>query len=76
MRCSSTDFLTPPQVHDGEHLEILKSRTQVCESAKAQRLERGISDITRGWTLSTGTWTTPPWDTTPPKEEILPEKSA
>lgn len=55
---SGIKFLTPHQRHSGEGEEILKSRQQVYEEAKARHPERWSGEI-RDWSLSDEVWLNP-----------------
>ncbi len=61
-RHSALKFVTPVEVHEGKHLEILQNRTKVYEAARAQNPSRWVRSKTRDWSPPGGTWTTPARD--------------
>lgn len=68
-RHSGLNFVTPVQVHNGEHIEILRRRKELYENARLQNPARWSRQLTRNWSPTLGTWTTPPRDTTIPSTE-------
>jgi len=63
-RHSSLRFVTPNECHEGIHVEILKNRHDLYQSARAANPKRWIRKVTRDWGSTKGTWTTPPGDKT------------
>lgn len=63
-RHSGLNFVTPVQMHNGDHIEILKKRDELYENARSQNPARWSRQVTRNWSPTPGTWTTPPRDKT------------
>ena len=61
-RHSSLKFVTPNECHQGTHIEILQSRHNIYQDARAKNPKRWFSSKLRDWSPTQGTWTTPPRD--------------
>ena len=61
-RHSSLKFVTPHDVHEGNHLEVLSKRAELYEKARELSPGRWVNSKVRDWTPPGGTWTTPPRD--------------
>lgn len=58
-RHSALNFVTPNEMHTGEHLEILQKRSGVYEKARSMNPKRWVKKATRNWSPTTEAWTTP-----------------
>ncbi len=61
-RHSSLKFVTPHDVHEGNHMEVLSKRAELYEKARELSPRRWVNSKVRDWTPPGGTWTTPPRD--------------
>ena len=61
-RHSALKFVTPHDVHEGNHLEVLSKRAELYEKARELSPRRWVNSKVRDWTPPGGTWTTPPRD--------------